>query len=216
MLAALRENAAAAGLEVETVETEAESLPFEDESFDLVLGHAFLHHIPDLDRATEEFLRVLHPGGTVAFCGEPSANGDRLAAVPKRLGAIAAPAWRALLRAPKAEDRPGASAEQVAGHLLESEVDVHAFDPATLTASFERAGFERIHLRGEELLANVYGWGLRTLEASAEPDRVPMLWRQFAYRSYIALQKLDTSLLEPRLPPALFYNLMLSARRPSA
>ena len=32
-----------------TVETEAERLPFEDESFDIVLGHAVLHHIPDLE-----------------------------------------------------------------------------------------------------------------------------------------------------------------------
>ena len=38
-------------------------LPFEDESFDLVLGHAVLHHIPDLDRAFAEFRRVLRPGG---------------------------------------------------------------------------------------------------------------------------------------------------------
>ena len=28
------------------------------------------------------------------------------------------------------------------------------------------------------------------------------------------LQKLDRRLLEPRLPPAIFYNLMLSARKP--
>ncbi len=214
MLAALRENAESAGLEVETVETEAESLPFGDESFDLVFGHAILHHVPDLNHATAEFLRVLRPGGTVAFCGEPSAYGDRLAAVPKRLGGIAAPAWRALLRAPEATDGLSGSAEEVAGQLLESEVDVHAFDPATLTASFERAGFEDVYLRGEELLASAYGWGLRSLEASADPEGVPMLWRHFAYRSYIGLQKLDSVLLEPRLPPALFYNLVLSARRP--
>ena len=45
-----------------TVVTEAEKLPFEDESFDLVFGHAVLHHIPDLDRAFAEFRRVLRPG----------------------------------------------------------------------------------------------------------------------------------------------------------
>ena len=44
---------------METVETEAESLPFGDESFDLVFGHAILHHVPDLNHATAEFLRVL-------------------------------------------------------------------------------------------------------------------------------------------------------------
>jgi hypothetical protein len=42
---------------------------------------------------------------------------------------------------------------------------------------------------------------------------VPDRWRELAFRGYIALQRVDTSLLEPRLPPALFYNLVLSARR---
>jgi hypothetical protein len=56
---------------------------------------------------------------------------------------------------------------------------------------------------------------LRSLEATAEPAQVPFRWRLFAYRSYIALQRLDTSVLEPRLPPELFYNLVLSARRPA-
>jgi hypothetical protein len=42
---------------------------------------------------------------------------------------------------------------------------------------------------------------------------VPMGWRRFAFRSYIALQRVDTRLLEPRLPPELFYNLLVSARK---
>jgi hypothetical protein len=66
---------------------------------------------------------------------------------------------------------------------------------------------------GEELLANLYGWTVRTLEGSAEPDDVPMRWRELAFRGYIALQRVDTALLEPRLPPSLFYNLVLSARK---
>ncbi len=214
MLSALQLNAAQLGVTVETVRTEAESLPFADESFDLVFGHAVLHHIPDLDRAASEFLRVLRPGGAVAFCGEPSAYGDRLAAFPKRVGGLAAPLWRRLVRARETNGGFGETPEETAGHMLESEVDVHAFDPGELGAFFERNGFEGVYLRGEELLANVYGWGLRSVEATAVPEDVPMRWRQFAFRSYLALQKLDTSLLEPHLPPALFYNLVLSARKP--
>src|SRR5258707_14077139 len=95
MLKRLTATAAALGLEgVSTVATEAEELPFEDESFDLVLGHAVLHHIPDLDRAFAEFKRVLRPGGVIVFAGEPSRHGDRLAALPKRTGPLVAPAWR--------------------------------------------------------------------------------------------------------------------------
>src|SRR5688500_9683757 len=50
MLATLERSAAALGLEVRTARTDAEQLPFADESFDLVFGHAVLHHIPDLER----------------------------------------------------------------------------------------------------------------------------------------------------------------------
>lgn len=215
MLKRLRSNADLLGLEVETVETDAERLPFESSSFDLVLGHAVLHHIPDLAQAAAEFLRVLRPGGTVAFCGEPSAHGDRLAAIPKRIGGFVAPAWRTLLGAPRADGAESIPVEEAHEHQLEGEVDVHAFEPAALEALFEDAGFDRVHLRGEELIANVFGWGVRTMESTADPEGVPLAWRRFAFRSYLALQRLDTSLLEPRLPPSLFYNLVLSARKPA-
>src|SRR5688500_7014870 len=99
MLATLAANAERLGLELETVVAEAERLPFDDESFDLVFGHAVLHHIPDLAAAMGEFHRVLRPGGVVAFCGEPSRYGDRLAALPKRAGRTLGPIWRRLVGA---------------------------------------------------------------------------------------------------------------------
>jgi hypothetical protein len=67
-------------------------------------------------------------------------------------------------------------------------------------------------VRGEELLANWFGWANRTLEATADPETVPFAWRQYAYRGYILLQQVDRTLLEPRLPPAIFYNLMVAGR----
>ena len=212
MLRALEANASDLGVEVDTVVTDAERLPFEDETFDLVLGHAVLHHIPDLDRAAAEFFRVLKPGGTVVFCGEPSAYGDQIAAVPKRAAIAAAPLWRRAVGAGKRSDQGGSDPDY--GHALEAEVDVHAFDPGTLKRIFGHAGFGDVRIRGEELLANLYGWWLRTVESTATPEEVPDRWRMFAFRSYLSLQRLDTSLLEPHLPPELFYNLVFSARRP--
>ena len=214
MLDTLSDTAGELGLgdRVTTRQTDAEQLPFEDESFDLVLGHAILHHIPDLERAFGEFRRVLRPGGAIVFCGEPSRHGDRLAALPKRVGALTAPAWRRLMGASAAN---GGNSAAPTGHELESEVDVHAFDPGDLRAALATAGFDAVRVRGEELLANVYGWWLRSLESSAVPEEVPDGWRLFAYRSYITLQRADVALLEPRLPASLFYNLILSARKPA-
>jgi SAM-dependent methyltransferase len=212
MLRALEANAPGLGLEVETVAGDAEELPFPDASFDLVLGHAVLHHIPDLDRAAAEMHRVLEPGGTIAFCGEPSVYGDRIAALPKRAAIAAAPLWRRAVGAGKRD--AGGGEDPDFGHALETEVDVHAFAPAAIRRIFADAGFSAVRIRGEELLANFYGWWLRTLESTAVPEQIPDRWRLFAFRSYLALQRLDGAVLEPRLPPELFYNLVLSARKP--
>src|SRR3954452_2448366 len=103
MLRALEANAARLRGPGETAACDAEALPFDDESFDLVLGHAVLHHLPDLPRAFGEFLRVLRPGGMLVFAGEPSRHGDRIAAYPKRAALRAAPLWRGLMRARPAE-----------------------------------------------------------------------------------------------------------------
>ncbi len=218
MLTTLERNAAGLGLagRVDTVATDAEHLPFDDESFDLVLGHAVLHHLPDLDQAFREFRRVLRPGGVVFFAGEPSRLGDRIAAYPKRGAVRAAPVWRRLMRAtPAVERRHVHGHGEPNGHDLEAFVDVHAFDPGSLRAFAERAGFGGVRVTGEELLANWFGWTNRTLEASAAPESVPMLWRQYAYRGYLALQAVDRALLEGRLPPALFYNLIVTATKPA-
>ena len=213
MLETLEANAESLGLEVTTATADAAELPFDDESFDLVLGHAVLHHLPDLDRAFAELHRVLKPGGTLFFAGEPSRSGDRLAAVPKRAAWRLAPLWRRAVKARPAPE-PDDATEGAAEHALEAVVDVHAFVPGDLERPAETAGFTDVRVRGEELVANWFGWFNRTLEASADPRDVPWGWIQYAYRGYIALQRVDRALLEPRLPPRLFYNLMLAARKP--
>ena len=219
MLKKLAGTARELDLEVKTVRCDAERLPFADASFDLVMGHAVLHHLPHVDVALAEFERVLAPGGSLVFMGEPSRRGDRLASVPKRIGLFAAPAWRRALRL---ERRPAGAAHNGMGHAnangdhgLEHWVDVHVFTPEELRDVATGAGFTDVRVMGEELLASAYGWMLRALEADADPDAIPRPWAHFAYRSYLAFQWLDDKLLEPRLPPGLFYNLLLSAQKPT-
>jgi SAM-dependent methyltransferase len=215
MVATLGRNAQRLGLDVKAARADAEFLPFADSSFDLVLGHAVLHHLPNLRRAFAEFHRVLRPGGRILFAGEPSRVGDRIASIPKRGAAALAPVWRALVRAsPAPAATPGSAAE--IDHELERYVDIHTFAPGDLTRHARGTGFTDITVRGEELTANWFGWFNRVLEASADPDDVPMLWRRYAFHGYLLLQQLDEKVLEPRLPPSIFYNLLLTARRPTA
>jgi len=209
MLSELGHSAERLGVEVDCAACEAGSLPFPDDSFDLVFGHAVLHHLPDLEGCFREFRRVLRPGGALAFCGEPSLYGDRLSSWPKRAAYRVAPLWRAAMRAGARAERAREEHEE---DVLEHVVDVHAFTPGELSDGARSAGFTKVRVSGEELAASLFGWVNRTLEGSAEPTEVPWLWRQYAYRGYLALQALDRTVLEGRLPPGLFYNLLVSAR----
>ncbi len=213
MLQALQSSAARLQLSVQTERCEAASLPFGDDSFDLVFGHAVLHHLPDLDAAFREFRRVLRPGGTIAFCGEPSRYGDRIAELPKRGAHALSPVWRAAMRAGARRNGDNGAAGTEEGRL-EHVVDVHAFTPRDLTRHARAAGFESVRVRGEELAASLFGWTNRALEATADPDDVPFAWRLYAYRGYLLLQSVDQALLERVLPPAVFYNLLVSATAP--
>ena len=50
---------------VEFVESEAERLPFPDESFDVVISNGVIDLIPDKDAVFAELFRVLAPGGHI-------------------------------------------------------------------------------------------------------------------------------------------------------
>ena len=63
----LRRKAQSSGLNVSVVETPAEQLPFEDDSFDTAVTTLVLCTVNDPARALAEIARVLKPGGRLIF-----------------------------------------------------------------------------------------------------------------------------------------------------
>src|ERR1700712_55144 len=125
-------NGQSLGLDIDGRVADAERIPYDDNSFDLVVGHAVLHHIPDVELSLKEVLRVLKPGGRFVFAGEPTARGDFIA---RRLSRLTWEAAQLATRIPALKDwaKPredlDASSEAAA---LEACVDLHTFAPSKL------------------------------------------------------------------------------------
>jgi SAM-dependent methyltransferase len=67
LLEAGRARAEAQGLELEWVEADAENLPFEDESFDVVMSSIGAMFAPQHQAVADELVRVCRPGGTIGM-----------------------------------------------------------------------------------------------------------------------------------------------------
>ncbi len=190
-----------------------EDLPFEDGSFDLVLGHAVLHHVRDVEAGLRECLRVLRPGGRLLFAGEPSRIGDAYARLLGRITwevttrVTALPPLRARWARPAAE-----LAESSRAAALEAVVDLHTFMPGDLARLALRAGAVDVATGGQELVAALIGWPVRTFEAAVNPDRLGWNWAMFAYRAWQRAGALDR-VLGRVLPDDLFYNVSLTGVR---
>ena len=52
------------GLKSDLIVADAENLPYENESFDMVYSWGVIHHSPDTPKAVSEIYRVLKPGGS--------------------------------------------------------------------------------------------------------------------------------------------------------
>lgn len=214
MVAAAVRNGTALGLDVDGRVADAEAIPYADESFDLVVGHAVLHHIPDVELALREVLRVLRPGGRFVFAGEPTTVGDWYA---RRLGRLTWKATTTLTHLPPLRERWARPVEELRAssraEALESVVDLHTFDPRELAATALRAGAVDVRTVTEELTAAFFGWPVRTFEAAVSPGRLGWGWAMFAYRSWQRLSAIDRGLGRV-LPQALFYNVLVTGHRP--
>jgi ubiquinone/menaquinone biosynthesis C-methylase UbiE len=215
MVEAAKRNASTLGFDIEGRVADAEGLPYADATFDLVVGHAVIHHLPDVEQAFSEVLRVLRPGGRLVVCGEPTRYGDYVA---RRLSRATWWAATHATRLPYLRDRwarPQAELDESSrAAALEAVVDLHTFDPSALARIVERAGGVEVRTVTEELTAAWFGWPVRTLEYAVNPDRLGWWWAMFAYHGWRRLSAVDRVLARV-VPAQLFYNVSVTAVRPA-
>jgi SAM-dependent methyltransferase len=216
MLAACVESARHVGCDLSVRTADAEQLPYEDACFDLVIGHAILHHLPEPRAALQEMHRVLVPGGELLIAGEPTRTGDRLA---RGVGRVTWKAWRAAarvappLRRPEPPPDAALSGDRRLLRDLEWVVDLHTFVPSDLERMGRSVGLLDVRVETEELASSLIGWAVRTVEAEAPPGLLGNRWANVAYRMYLGLSALDREVLSRVLPRDWFYNVLLYGRK---
>jgi ubiquinone/menaquinone biosynthesis C-methylase UbiE len=213
MVEVAQRNAHNLGFEVEGRVADAERLPYPDDTFDIVIGHAVLHHIPDLDQSFTEILRVLKPGGRFVFAGEPTRHGD---VVARRLSRLTWWAATHATRLPRlsAWRRPQQELDESSrAAALEAVVDIHTFVPGELEQLARSAGAVEVRVATSELLASWFGWPIRTFEYAVPPGKLGMRWAYFALNGWKVLSAVDER-LEGLVPRGLFYNAEITGLKP--
>jgi ubiquinone/menaquinone biosynthesis C-methylase UbiE len=139
------------------------ALPYVDGCFDMVVGHSFLHHLPDVPAAVGELFRVAKPGAIVALLHEPNVNANFWESFPLSVLKNTTP--------------------------REGFTDLWMFQPSDLRRLFANQGFTDIQLRGSGVLAAVVlNWWLLALgKLGAHRTRAT----RAAYRLRLRLNRLE-------------------------
>jgi SAM-dependent methyltransferase len=144
LLEAGRRRAEAEGLELEWVEADAERLPFEDASFDVVMSSIGAMFAPHHQAVADELVRVCAPGGTIGLLSWTPEG--MLGAFFRTMGPFAAPP------PPGAQPPPLWGSEAHVRELLGDRVELRTMQRSVL----EITAFERPRDYGEHFKAR-YG-----------------------------------------------------------
>ena len=208
-------NGQSLGLDIDGRVADGEGIPYDDNTFDLVAGHAVLHHIPEVELSLREVLRVLRPGGRFVFAGEPTSVGDRYAR------ALSTLTWRITTNVSRLPGlgswrRPQAELDESSrAAALEALVDLHTFAPSDLEKMATSAGAVDVETATVEFTAAMLGWPLRTFEYAVPSDRLGWGWAKFAFTGWKTLSWVDENLCRRVVPKGWFYNVMITGTKPS-
>jgi ubiquinone/menaquinone biosynthesis C-methylase UbiE len=208
-------NGQSLGLDIDGRVADAEGIPYDDNTFDLVVGHAVLHHIPDVELSLREVLRVLRPGGRFVFAGEPTSVGNGYARTLSTL------TWRITTNVTKLPGlgswrRPQAELDESSrAAALEAVVDLHTFTPSDLEKMAVFAGAVDVETATVEFTAAMLGWPLRTFEYAVPSERLGWVWAKLAFNSWKTLSWVDENLCRRVVPKGWFYNVMITGIKPS-
>jgi SAM-dependent methyltransferase len=155
LLDAGRQRAEAQGLELEWIEADAENLPFEDESFDVVMSSIGAMFAPHHQDVADELVRVCRPGGTVGMLNWTPEG--MIGALFRAMGPFAPPP------PPGAQPPPLWGSEEHVRDLFGARVDLRSLDRDVL----EITAFQHPHDYGEHFKAK-YG---PTIAAQANAGR---------------------------------------------
>jgi SAM-dependent methyltransferase len=139
-----RRRAEEAGVTLEWAEADAENLPFEDESFDVVMSSIGAMFAPIHEAVANEFVRVCRPGGTIGqLCWTPE---GMIGALFRTMKPFAPPP------PPGAQPAPLWGSEEHQKELFGERVDFHTLEREDL----EITAFPNAHDYGEHFKAK-YG-----------------------------------------------------------
>jgi len=140
MIRHARTNADAANTTARFAVCDAETLPYTDDAFDLVIARGALHHVPEPLVALTEIRRVLSPGGTAIVLAEPTPGGEMQTGAVVGLAVRAVEVWKRL------RGRTNDPDELFRKHweLASIAANLHTFEPEDLALLAEKAGFEDI------------------------------------------------------------------------
>ncbi|HEX8154626.1 MAG TPA: methyltransferase domain-containing protein [Thermoanaerobaculia bacterium] len=163
------------------------NMPYADDSFDLVIGNSFLHHLPDVPAALREMYRVCKPGGRVVVLHEPN---------------VYAPFWESL---------PVSLYRNVYERTdTNNFTDLWCFSGQGMKAIVQEAGFREVRVSARGLLAALFTNPLlvvlRKLRVRSNAVLLPV------YRFRVLLDRLEMALTFGRgLPTA--PSLLIIARK---